>query len=72
MRTPAPDDAGTKKAGLFQMNEMLWRTSEAHDRRLDPDASERETFLRTASHHWPQASMTRENFGRHFNEMVGS
>jgi hypothetical protein len=48
-----------KALGVFQMNEMLWRTTEAHERRLHPEASEREIFLRTAAHRLDRETMIR-------------
>ncbi|HMD49648.1 MAG TPA: hypothetical protein VKG79_11145 [Bryobacteraceae bacterium] len=46
-----------KTLGVFQMNEMLWRTSEEHERRMHPDASDREIFLRVASHRLDRETM---------------
>jgi hypothetical protein len=48
-----------KTAGVFQMNEMLRRTTEAHERQLHPEASDREIFLRVASHHLDRETMIR-------------
>jgi hypothetical protein len=48
-----------KTAGVFQMNEMLWRTTEAHERELHPEASDREIFLRVASHRLDRETMLR-------------
>jgi hypothetical protein len=36
--------------GVFQMNKVLRRTAETHERRLHPEAIDREIFLRSASH----------------------
>jgi len=48
-----------KTAGVFQMNEMLWRTTEAHERQTHPQANEREIFLRVAAHHLDRDTMFR-------------
>jgi len=48
-----------KTAGVFQMNEMLWRTTEAHERQTHPQANEREIFLRVAAHHLDRDTMIR-------------
>lgn len=48
-----------KTTAVFQMNEMLWRTTAAHERRLHPDASEREIFLRAAAHRLDRDTMIR-------------
>jgi hypothetical protein len=48
-----------KVLGVFQMNEMLWRTAEAHERRLHPKASDREIFLRTPAHRLDPGTMIR-------------
>ena len=48
-----------KTAGVFQMNEMLWRTVEAHERQTHPNASEREIFLRVAAHRLDRDTMIR-------------
>jgi hypothetical protein len=48
-----------KVAGVFQMNEMLWRTTEAHERQSHPEASDREIFLRVASHRLDRETMIR-------------
>ncbi len=48
-----------KTAGVFEMNEMLWRTAEAHERRAHPLADEREIFLRVAAHRLDRETMIR-------------
>jgi hypothetical protein len=48
-----------KVLGVFSMNEMLGRTAEAHKRRLHPEASDREIFVRTASHRLDRETMIR-------------
>jgi len=48
-----------KTAGVFQMNEMLWRTTEAHERELHPGASDQEIFLGVASHRLDRETMIR-------------
>ena len=50
---------GEKTQGVFQMNEMLRRTTEAHERKLHPGASDREIFLRAASHRLDRETMIR-------------
>jgi hypothetical protein len=50
---------GEKTAGIFQMNEMLWRTAEAHERQTHPRATEREIFLRVAAHRLDRDTMIR-------------
>lgn len=51
--------AEQKTAGVFQMNEMLWRTTAAHERQLHPQASSREIFLRVAAHRLDRETMIR-------------
>jgi hypothetical protein len=46
-------------AGVFQRNEMLRRTTKAHERQLHPEASDREIFLRVASHRLARETMIR-------------
>lgn len=46
-----------KTAGVFQMIEMLWRTTEAHERQTHPLADEREIFLRVAAHRLDRETM---------------
>lgn len=48
-----------KISGVFEMNEMLRRTTEAHERQLHPRASDREIFLRAASHRLDRETMIR-------------
>jgi len=48
-----------KTAGVFQMNEMLWRTAEAHERQTHSLANEREIFLRVAAHRLDRDTMLR-------------
>jgi hypothetical protein len=48
-----------KLAGVFQMNELLWRTTEANERKLHPAASDREIFLRVAAHRLDRETMIR-------------
>jgi len=50
---------GEKIAAVFEMNEMLRQTTEAHERQLHPEASDREIFLRVASHHLDRETMIR-------------
>jgi len=50
---------GDKIAAVFEMNEMLQLTTEAHERQLHPEASDREIFLRLASHHLDRETMIR-------------
>jgi hypothetical protein len=40
--------ASEKIAAVFQLNQMLWNTTEAHERSLHPEADDREIFLRVA------------------------
>jgi hypothetical protein len=44
---------------VLQMSEMIWRLPEANVRRLHPDASDREVFLRTAARRLDREAMTR-------------
>ena len=48
-----------KISGVFQMNEMLRLTAEAHERRMHPEASDREIFLRVASRRLDRETMLR-------------
>ena len=48
-----------KTAGVFQMNEMMRRTTEAYERRLHPHANDREVFLRAAAHRLDREIMIR-------------
>jgi len=48
-----------KTAGIFQMLEMMWRTTEAHERQMHPEASDREIFLRVAAHRLDRQTMIR-------------
>ncbi|HYL35452.1 MAG TPA: hypothetical protein VEV17_06035 [Bryobacteraceae bacterium] len=48
-----------KIAGVFQMNEMIWRTAEAVERKAHPEADDREIFLRLAARHLDRATMER-------------
>jgi hypothetical protein len=50
---------GEKIAGVFQMNELLWRMAEAHERRLHSQADDREIFLRLAARHLDKDTMLR-------------
>jgi hypothetical protein len=50
---------GEKTAGVFQMNEMLRRTTEAHERKLHPKDSDRQIFLRAAAHRLDRETMIR-------------
>ena len=51
--------AAEKTACVFQMNEMLRLTTEARERQLHPEASDREIFLRVASHRLDRETMIR-------------
>lgn len=50
---------GEKIVAVFQMNEEARRIREKHERRLHPDASDREIFLRVAAHHLDRGTMLR-------------
>ena len=49
--------AGEKIARVFEMNELLWRMAEAEERRLHPQADDREIFLRLAARHLDRDTM---------------
>ena len=51
--------ASEKIAAVFQLNQMLWNTTEAHERNLHPEADEREIFLRVAAHRLDRETMLR-------------
>jgi len=48
-----------KTAAVFQMIEMMWRTTEAVERQGHPLASDREIFLRVAAHPLDRDTMIR-------------
>jgi hypothetical protein len=51
--------AGEKIAAVFASNRLLWRITEASERKLHPDADEREIFLRVAAHRLDRETMLR-------------
>jgi hypothetical protein len=51
--------AGEKIAAVFASNQLLWRITEASERKLHPDADEREIFLRVAAHRLDRETMLR-------------
>ncbi len=48
-----------KIEGVFQMNEAARRIGETRERKLHPEVSEREIFLRVAAHHLDRETMLR-------------
>jgi hypothetical protein len=51
--------ATEKIEAVFQQNELLRRLSEAHERQLHPDATDREIFLRVVAHRLDRETMLR-------------
>jgi hypothetical protein len=49
--------ASEKIVGVLEMNELLWRMTEAEERRLHPQATDREIFLRVAAHRLDRETM---------------
>jgi hypothetical protein len=48
-----------KIAAVFQLNELLCRMAESNERKLHPEADEREIFLRVTAHHLDRDTMIR-------------
>jgi hypothetical protein len=48
-----------KIEAVFQSNELVWDMAEARERQLNPNAEEREIFLRLAARHLDRETMTR-------------
>jgi len=51
--------ATEKMEAVFQQNELLRRLSEARERQLHPDATDREIFLRVVAHRLGREAMLR-------------